>query len=256
MPNNDLNGVRVLVTRPVEQSANLGHIIEQKGGHAILFPLLRIEPVIDSAAVITLFSQLSKVDLLIFVSANAVRCAEPYLAGLAPDSVTIAAIGRGTSNELTRVGLSPQLIPATSYDSEALLALPELQDMTDKHVIIVRGQGGREKLATTLQARGAEVDYAEVYRRVAPEAQLISQFSSDDVDVITITSGEALTNLAGMANQQNQAWLFEKSLVVIHDRIAQQARQLGFKKTVQVTAAVSDSAIVDSLIQMKQTGSL
>ena len=256
MPGNDLNGVSVLVTRPVEQAVNLTNLIKQQGGKAVLFPLLEIEPVGLSQSTRALFAELDCNDLLIFVSANAVRFAQQYILDKEPGSLAIAAIGRGTATELARLGLKIKIVPEKPHDSEALLALPELQNVKDRHVVIVRGEGGREKLADSLRARGAEVDYAEVYRRVAPDVQISSQISREKVDVITITSGEALTNLAEMAKQQNQPWLFEKPLVVIHDRIAQLANKLGFSKPVQVTSEVSDAAILESLVQMKKSGSL
>lgn len=256
MPGDDLNEVRVLVTRPVEQAVNLANLVKQHGGEPVLFPLLQIEPIEPAEAGKALFDKLGHDDLLIFVSANAVRCAQQYFVNKAPASLSIAAIGRGTANELARLGVKAGLVPGKSQDSEALLAMPELKNVKGRHVVIVRGEGGREKLAETLRARGAEVDYAEVYRRVAPDVRISSYISTDKVDVITITSGEALTNLAEMAKQQDQSWLFEKPLVVIHDRIAQRAMQLGFNKPVQVTSEVSDTAILNCLLELKRSGSL
>jgi uroporphyrinogen-III synthase len=254
MPDNALNGLKVLVTRPFEQAKNLVKLIEQHGGQPVLLPMLKIDPVLPDETSLHQLQQLTGNELLIFVSANAVRYGHHYVPQAIRHELTIAAIGRGTANELARAGLQVNLLPDTSHDSEALLALPQLSDVKDRHIVIVRGKGGREKLAETLRARGANVDYAEVYRRVAPEVKIDEHLSPAGIDIISITSGDALNNLAVLAHAQQQTWVFEKPLVVFHNRIAQQAKELGFGKTVLVVSEMSDAGIVRSLVQMNKTG--
>jgi uroporphyrinogen-III synthase len=254
MPDNELNGVRVLVTRPPEQAQNLVKLIEQHGGQPVLLPMLKIEAIEPDEASLRHLTQLTGEELVIFVSANAVRNAQHYVPQKIRHELTIAAIGRGTANELARAGLQVNLVPDSSHDSEALLELPQLTHVKDRHVVIVRGKGGREKLAETLRARGAIVDYAEVYQRVAPNVKIDEHLTTDGIDVISITSGEALANLAALAKTQQQNWLFERPLVVFHARIAQQAKELGFSKPALVVNEMSDAGIVYSLVQMQKTG--
>lgn len=254
MPGNELNGLRVLVTRPVDQSRNLVELIKQHGGQTIECPMLVIEPLRPDKKSMRLLEGLSRKELVIFVSANAVRHAHQYIPQDIRHELTIAAIGRGTANELARAGLQVNILPDASHDTEALLALPQLNEVKNRHVVIVRGQGGREKLADTLRARGANVDYAEVYRRVAPQVQLDTRFSAGSIDAISITSAEALTNLVSLVKTQQQTWLFEKPLVVFHDRMAQQARTSGFTSTVLVVNEMSDAGIVAGLVQLNTTG--
>ena len=54
------------------------------------------------------------------------------------------------------------------FDSEALLAHPDLTIAAAARVLIVRGDGGRELLQETFARRGAVVETREVYRRVRP----------------------------------------------------------------------------------------
>src|SRR3970040_562339 len=82
-----------------------------------------------------------------------------------PPGILCAAIGRGSVKELARFGVTDAMAPLRRFDSEALLELPQLQQMQGKRVVIFRGEGGRELLGDTLAARGARVEYAECYHR-------------------------------------------------------------------------------------------
>ena len=41
--------------------------------------------------------------------------------------------------------------------------------LAGKNIFIIRGKGGRALLGDTLSARGAQVNYVEVYKRALPE---------------------------------------------------------------------------------------
>ena len=128
--------------------------------------------------------------------------------------------------------------------------MPELQQITGQRFLIIRGQGGREELANVLQSRGATVDYLDVYKRIIPvsdPSQLKLLLEQDKLDVITITSGEALQNLLVMLEKCFQERLFDIPLVVISNRIRQIAAELGFKR-IAVAQSPSDSAILETVI--------
>jgi uroporphyrinogen-III synthase len=171
--------------------------------------------------------------------------------------VRIAAIGRATAQALALAGLTVDLVPESGYNSEALLAMPQMQQLKGQNCLIVRGEGGREELATTLRSRGAYVEYLEVYKRVTPDidnSQVSLLLAQDKLDVITVTSGEALQNLLIMLEEKHHQRLFEVSLVVVGNRIKQIAADIGFKR-IAVTNCPSDLAILET-VTMCVTGEI
>ena len=118
-------------------------------------------------------------------------------------------------------------------------------------MLILRGNGGRELLADTLRQRGAEVDYAEVYQRLIPKrnaANLVAGWEKW-VDVVTVTSGEILDNLIEMLGEDGLAKLQRTQLVVVSDRIAEQARQRGLRK-LHLAADATDQGLMKTLCEL------
>src|SRR3989338_8880463 len=166
-----LAGLKIAVTRPRDQAARLARRIEQAGGIPLLFPLLDIAPVQDQQALHKQISRLAQkeplaasfeerqFDLAIFISPNAVQygMAAIRAAGELPQNLKIATVGQGSAKALRELGIANVIAPAERFDSEGLLALPELQDVAGWRVLIFRGDGGRELLGDTLKARGAAV---------------------------------------------------------------------------------------------------
>ena len=74
------------------------------------------------------------------------------------------------------------------------------------------------------------------------------------MDVITVTSVNALQNLLIMLNEQYHQQLFWIPLVVISDRIRHIAADIGFKR-IAVTNSPSDVAILET-VKMCVTGEL
>jgi uroporphyrinogen-III synthase len=248
-----LAGVRVLVTRPRNQAVALARLIEEAGGEAVLFPALEITGPADPAALDRLLDRLGEFDITIFVSRNAARFGLKRLRGLGlalPSRLAVAAVGEGTARVLHELGVVRVLTPAERTDSEGLLAAAALQNVAGRRVVIFRGQGGRELLAEELRARGALVEYAECYRRLRPAQDvqpLLERLARGALDIVTLTSAEALDNLLAMAGEDGAARLRRLPVVVVSARLAAACRAAGFAHEPLVSRAPSDEAIVAAL---------
>ena len=247
-----LRGLYVAVTRPVDQAVSINESITHHGGHVISYPLLAIAPLEDYQVFEQAISQLGRVDWAIFISSNAVENAMPRIIskfGKVPENLKFAAIGHQTAKALSLYGIHNVLIPHSRFDSESLLALPEMHDVANRNVFIFRGEGGRDVLADTLKSRGATVTFAECYRRVNPQNDtqpLTDAWQQGQLNAIIITSSEAMRNLLTMAKESK--WLHHVTFCVNHARIAELPLQLGFK--VMVTEAPGDDAMIQCLTKL------
>lgn len=242
-----LKGIRVLVTRPAAQAGHLCALLEQSGAECEALPAMDIIAHADTESQARL-QHAQAWDMLIFVSRNAVEYALPCLdkAGLP----VVAAIGRKTAELLQQENINVEIIPPR-FDSESLLAMPAMQRVAGKRILIVRGVGGREKLAEILLQRGAVVEYAEVYQRIRPHknaARLQHLLAQQQLNAITIGSGDTLLNLVELAGEEKDA-LRSLPLVVMSARIGKLAEQLGFADTgnIHIAPEASDEGLLTAL---------
>jgi uroporphyrinogen-III synthase len=247
MANQPLRGLTIVITRPRDQAAQLAQRIEQAGGNPLLFPLLDITAVQDTRTLHEQVVRLAQFDLAIFISPNAVHygIAAILEAGAVPNSLKIATVGQGSAKALRELGIANVIAPTERFDSEGLLALPELQNVVGWRVMIFRGDGGRELLGDTLKSRGATVEYATCYQR-SKSQQDAGVLLSAVPDAITVTSSEALGYLWQMLNDSARAALRDTTIFVPHARIAELAREQGWLQ-VQLTAS-GDDGLLSALI--------
>ena len=198
-----LQGVAVLVTRPEQQATPLCRLLESRGATAIRLPALQIKPAGDRRELMAAVNPIEAFDLIIFTSSNAVRFGASLL-GQHRD-LQVAAIGPATARALDQAGIRVTVAPAHGFDSENLLAHPELERAAGRRVLIVKGTRGRELLQEQLAGRGAQVILAEVYerRRATPGmerlAALETAFGAGEIQVITATSVEIAASLLELA---------------------------------------------------------
>jgi uroporphyrinogen-III synthase len=247
-----LQGRGIVITRPARQAALLADLIAQKGGRAILFPVIDIRDIDAPAALNAVIDDLDAYDLAIFVSPNAVdKGLEAIRARRTlPPRLTIAAIGRGSARALRKLGVSTVIAPEAGADSESLLALPELNEIAGRRIVIFRGVGGRELLHDALTHRGAQVVYAECYRRTKPAgdvAALTRGWARGEIDALVVTSSEGLRNLHGMFGESDRERFARTPLFVPHPRIAETARALGLDNA--IVTQTGDEGIVAALTQ-------
>ncbi len=256
MADRALAGLKIAVTRPRDQAAQLARRIEQSGGVPLLFPLLEIEAAEVTPTLREQLSRLAQADLAIFISPNAVQygMAAVRAAGITlPQALKIATVGQGSAKALRELGISRIIAPAERFDSEGLLALPELQQVMGRRVMIFRGNGGRELLGDTLAARGAAVEYVECYRRSKPPQDGAALLAAAP-DAITVTSSEALGYLWHMLDGQERKILRGTPLFVPHARIAELAHQQGWQQVLS-TASGDDGLLAGLVAWAEKKGS-
>lgn len=244
-----LAGVGVLVTRPDHQADSLVLAIEHLGGQAIRFPV--IEVVAREAADVSAdAAALPHPDIAIFVSSNAVQHGLMYA-----ESARLAAVGPATAAMIEAAGRSVDIRPASGFDSEQLLAATELETISGLSIRIIRGQNGRELLATTLRRRGATVDHLAVYDRLKPEygsAQIdefASTWQSGDIKVVTVMSVASLENLIALTPSSCLALLARTPLVTPAARVIKEA----LNRFPDIPAVLADGPSADEMVHTIST---
>lgn len=240
----------LLVTRPQGQGQSLCEKLQSAGYGCHHVPVMQIDLPRHSAerdAIHSCFSKLAHYRGLVFVSLNAAEQALPWLASFPLQaSHELFAVGQSTADYLQQKLQRRVFFPAQQMDSEGLLALPALQaaQVAGQHYLLLRGEGGRELIASTLQARGASVDSCVLYRRSMAASQgrrlrdLLPQ-----VTVILINSAESLEYFLAMANDSVNK---QQYLLVPSERVAQYARSAGFQHII-TAANATDTAILEAV---------
>lgn len=160
---------------------------------------------------------------------------------------------------LGSAGFEVALVPDGGFDSESLLATPELTNVERSRVLIVRGDGGRELLGTELRRRGADVHYAEVYARRCAEPMpgvvraVEAEWLAGRIQVVTATSTELLRCLVELLSPAGRALLRGSVLLTGGERIADAARQMGHEGEIVVASAADDTSLMDALLDWRHT---
>jgi uroporphyrinogen-III synthase len=249
----------ILITRPEPDCHELTQQLNAAGINAIAQPLLTIKAGNDLPDLINQLKNLKTDDFLIVISVHAVNLAHNYLMSQDvcwPKNVHYIAVGHKTAATLKRVTGQKVISPQTRCDSEGLLALPELANVTDRQILILRGNGGRELIYQTLTERNAKVSYCETYQRtwLALNGEALCRtWQAQNVSTLVVTSGEQLAYLTHLVPKQYLTWFFQCHLFVPSQRIANQAKNLGYKNFSTVGSA-SNKALFTFLSKIGSMG--
>jgi uroporphyrinogen III methyltransferase/synthase len=207
------NRRRVGVTRAEGQAAELVDRIEALGCEPILWPLIAIEPLGNSAV------DPRGYDWVLVTSPNG--AAELARRLVAPPA-RLAAIGPGTASRLRASGIEPDLVPRVSTQEGLLAELPR----PTGRVLVVAAEGARRLLADELGA-----DFLPLYRTVE-----LAPVEAPDVDLVLLASPSAAQAFARTTARS-------VPVVVIGPQTAAAARELGLD-----VAAAAESHDLDGLV--------
>lgn len=244
---NELNGLRVWVTRPAHQAETLCTAIEQEGGEALRHPLLTIEAPTDADTARQDLASAEQADNLILTSTNAVAAAWRLRPSFSPQG-RLTAIGTATASALEQAAGRAVARPEQGDTSEDVLAMPALVESAGRHVGVITGENGRGHIQATLRQRHATVHNIPVYRRqtaTLAHEQLAQRLNESDA--IVITSGEALSHLVASAPASLRSRLYTRKLVVPSARVLKQAQDFGFTSTLSRPERMETTALIDAL---------
>lgn len=271
---NDLTGLHIVVTRPMAQAEPWAARLRNLGATASVASLLEIVPVSQTAQIQAIKNCILNLDVYckaIFVSQNAVEHGFNWIDNYwpqLPTGVKFFAVGETTSAQLRARGAHVTdlaLSQTGAMTSETLLQSPALQSVANEKIIIFRGLGGRPHIGEVLSARGAQVNYCELYERVLPAEsaqkfaavllQPVSKSQLSDKVVLVLHSGEALENLQSIMRAlaiNTRAMLATMYLLVPSQRIEELAEAAGF---INVFAAqnATEASMLQGLIDLRCT---
>ncbi|MBU3824613.1 MAG: uroporphyrinogen-III synthase [Candidatus Oceanisphaera merdipullorum] len=244
----------VLVVRPEPQASSLSQALRAAGHQTLTSPLLSFVEGAELGRLPELLGSLTTDDYVIAVSVPAVNFTHNALLkmGLTWPQAHYIAVGEATGNAFAAVGIKGAAVPDDPR-SEGIIALPGLESLAKRKVVILRGNGGRHMIAPTLTERGAHVDYCEVYRRqysADPQRELLKSWQSQGVDSIIITSGGLLSHIAQLATPSTKDWLLSRLLIVPSIRVLEEAKELGFTQLINAEGA-SNQALIAALDERK-----
>lgn len=239
-----LFGRTIMVTRPAHQADGMVEQLTDLGAAVLVQPAIEIGPPADWRSADAAIKRLDQFDWLVFSSANGVRYFLGRLAHHGLDlrslgGVRLAAIGPATADALAEHRLRTDLQPE-EYRAESLAEA--LLPAVGQRVLLLRASRGREVLAESLSAAGAEVQQAVVYEsRDAPMAQPEAEAALADgrVDWITVTSSAIARSLTSLFGEN----LARAKLAAISPLTAGVLSDAGFD-----VAAVASSYTAEGLI--------
>ena len=265
----ELQGLDIVITRPYAQAEPWAQRLQELGAKTYIIPLLEIIPVKDPAQIRAIQNCILDFDLYskaIFVSQNAVEHAFEWIDNYWPQlpiGIDFFAVGEATAQQIALQGARVTDLAQSqsgAMTSETLLQSPGLQNVAGEKIIIFRGVGGRPHLGETLKARGAQVDYCELYERRLP-ANAVEQFTSIKQEivikrtyVVVLHSGEALENLQQVLQQelQSEKKLKEKIVLLVPSaRVLELAKAAGFTQ-IYTAQNATDISMLQGLMDLKR----
>lgn len=250
-----LRGYNVLVTRPLEQNLILATKLRELGAFPISLPCIEIVATDLQLALKKLTFDMQTVDIVVFVSINAVRYSvleTTEFSKLLPSSVQVATIGATSGEQLAKAGFTDVITPAKQFDSEGLLELNEFQQIKDKHILIVKGVGGRTELYESLTKRGAKVDSLDAYERQVPQS-INQSILEQTIHVSLFSSSESVDNILSITPESFHSALFNSEVIAGHQRIAAKVTSLGFNKLPIIAVNPTDTAMLAALVNWTNT---
>lgn len=235
----------LLFTRPLPKLNATGRAFENAGINAVGVATSDIVCVSSESAAASDFIAKNPVQAVVVTSVYATQSAIGGVKArseLGAKLPTVIAVGDATAKKLqhalNNVDCATVLTP-DAHTSEGILAMQQLNEPSNQHVVIIKGEGGRDVIARGLQQRGYEVSHFCVYKREQLTQPIYTKrWKISDVSGIIATSEAMATQL--ISHYGNA--LLTLPWLTVSERIATSLREIGVLR-VSVCSRATDQAL-------------
>jgi uroporphyrinogen III methyltransferase/synthase len=223
--------LRILVTRPVGQAAELAALLLARGFTPVSVPTVEIDTASTAAELDAMLESLDDAGWLVLTSANGAEALAARMAATGqrlPHALRVAAVGPATADALRATGMRVDHVP-NDYLTVAIAA--GLGDVRDRRVVLARAGAATPDLRDALVERGAVVEEVVAYRTVegpAPGRDPLRAALHDDLAGMAFTSGSTVRGLLRLASPVDRGRARTIPTFCIGPVAARQARQSGF----------------------------
>ena len=246
-----LEGRRVVVTRPLQQSIRFTELLTELGAYVIQMPTVEVRGLESNEDLDRAVINLSQFDWVVFTSTNAVRFfAESVKRQDIPmvdfcQSTRVCCVGPETAKISASYGMDAECVPPT-YTGQGIVELfSSREDLNGKSFLIPSGSEARPTVPNGLRALGAAVRVVLAYETVPVNKvseKILTEINSG-VDLLTFTSPSTVKNFHKLVGGRVCA-----PVAVIGPVTAEEAEQLGYKVLVQ-PEEYSISGLVGAVVQ-------
>lgn len=259
-----LFGRRILVTRARSQASELVDLIDDFGGEAVEFPVIKLQPPSRPEAQQALdeaLDDLHTYDWILLTSVNGVefffnRLRERRIDVRRMGNARIAAVGPKTAEALAERGIIADVLPS-KYQGEGMLEAIQADLIAGQKVLLPTADLAREYLPVKMRELGLQVTEVDVYENVLTADdgdEIIHLLQNHSIHIITFTSSSTVTNLIEALKQlgieEPLSLLQGVEIACIGPKTAETVRQYGLPITYMAEEATIAS-LVQSMIQPK-----
>lgn len=216
-----LFGVRVMVTRPADQSEWLYRELRELGAEVLAYPTIATVEDFRNEPWDTLRRLPEEGGWLVFTSENGVRYFMKQWYATVGDvrrlsRFRVAAMGDGAIRCLNAHNIAPDFVPSRSNTSALAAEMVQKLPMGGVQVVRVRGNLGDRHVERALEGAGARVISLPVYRTFPSRwlSPVKDKLLANPPDVILFTSGAAVDGMAANLDSEEMRELCESSLVL------------------------------------------
>jgi uroporphyrinogen III methyltransferase / synthase len=248
-----LFGRRILVPRPAHQAAETARQIRERGGEALVYPVIEIHPPPDRSMLLQAARAADGYDWVLFTSVNGVNA---FFAALHEQGLDarklgpckVGVIGPRTGQALQPHGIVPDLV-APEFIGEGL-ATAVLAAGGGHKVLLPRALEAREELPAVLSAAGFSVDVVPAYQTKAIAAdkciELKRMFEDKEVDTVLFTSSSMVQSTVQALSPDAQRLLASVEVASIGPITSATATRFGVNVDVEATV-YTVPALLDTL---------
>lgn len=255
-----LAGKRVVVTRARSQASELCRLIEERGGTAYEFPVIRLAWPEDLAPLDEAIGRLGEYDWLIFTSTNGVKLFFERMMHNKVDldvlaGAKFAAVGPKTAQALEKWGL-PVRVTAEEFVGEGLVEALQGHVLPGQRILLPRADLARKAVPDGLRGLGCLVTDLVAYRNVIVTEnveELVALLEAGQIDIVTFTSSSTVKNfMSALQGYSIDSLLQGVALAAIGPVTANTAVGLGLTVDVMPTTYTIPD-LVDAIVQYLDT---